>query len=82
MRTLPPQNHREFWTPERRALQALRSIRKDSLSLTERERIIADARTERPYIEIALDYLISTSRVSQIARAAGIRRNAPHARAT
>ncbi len=44
------------------------------LQAREREAIVADAKSGRPYIEIALDWLISEARVSQIARAAGIRR--------
>jgi hypothetical protein len=78
----------EFWTPERRRAHGVRGkevarvyyanpanlARQGFLQAHEKAQIVAMARAGVPYIQIALEYLISEGRVSKITQAAGYRR--------
>ncbi len=87
--TLPIQNTAAYWTPERRAQHSARCRRnpirerqpRDILKPQDREAIVADVLRGLPYLEIAQDWLVSESRIAQIAVAAGLRRHAPKVRA-
>jgi hypothetical protein len=85
---MAPSNTPEFWTPERRTAQRTRSkevsaayyanpmnlARRGFLQAHEKAQVVAMARAGVPYIQIALEYLISEGRVSKITQAAGYRR--------